>query len=293
MNDGILGWPLGSGALQSVGGWPLALGTRLPAAKYALPVEATQEATVASAGSGHTKGTWTVLGTAPWDADGFFLRLGSATGAITDHLTDIGIGRAGGADRILIENLLYTGVQNAASPVYTHIPLGVRAGESLVARTQSGTASDSLGLSARFVAGGIAALMRCEEARTYGANLADSGGTQIDPGGSATTKGAWVELAANLELEAKMLLLNLGNLANSVETNQNAYFDLGWGQDPLADIRVPDIYFRTNAADDGIDHAWHDFFVTACAGDRISMRASSSTTDATDRLLDAVLIAFS
>jgi len=131
---------------------------------------------------------------------------------------------------------------------------------------------------------------RCE---TYGAVTADSGGTGVDPGGSANTKGAWSELTAATSFDIGALLVVVGTRANSaVDASHEQLLDIGVGAASSEVVVLPDMALRASAVTDLYQPEFGFYFVDIDAGSRIAARSEDNQTDATDRLLDVEAIGF-
>lgn len=245
-----------------------------------------------TAGSANAKGSWAELtSSSPIDADGFYLNV-AMVGTNRDFLFDIGVGAAG-SEVVILENVLVSiGSISIGQIVEAYVPLPIKAGTRIAARCQSTTVSAVLGIMAHLAAGDFYSAMRCGRATTYGALTADSGGTSIDPGAVASTKGSWVELAASLTNPFRSALVCVGNQANAVRSAASYSLDLGIGAAASEQVVLADNYMHADATTDLVFPPLIQRFLSAKSGERLAARAKSDITDATDRLFDLVVIGF-
>lgn len=242
--------------------------------------------------SANTKGAWTELeDSCPIDADGFYVQVlcGFAT---LDVLFDIAIG-AGGSEVVILENVLVSSM-SAAEYVTNHfyVPLPVKAGTRLAGRYQaSSTTNDQVHVQPQFVAGDWFSSLRCGRATTYGANTADSGGTSVDPGGTINTKGAYSELSASVN-GMRHALICVGNQANGARSGAGWLVDLAVGGAGSEAVVIPNMQLRQVITIDLFSPAFIERPMVVKSGQRLSARASCGINDATDRLLDLVVIGF-
>jgi hypothetical protein len=129
-------------------------------------------------------------------------------------------------------------------------------------------------------------------AEDYGVVIATSGATNIDPGGTANTDGAWVELTASTTRDHEAILLCLGSRANSALTSAGWLFDIGVGAAGSEVVLVQDIYVYGTATVDNIAPGQAMAKTHVAKGTRLSVRCKCTTTDATDRILGAMLVGF-
>ena len=253
-------------------------------------------ATVAPNASAGVLAAWTTLvEPVPFTCDGFYLSMLTTTGQPISYLFDIGIGGSGdNIHQILVEAMPYNGSANADVINRVYIPLSVPAGVRLAARCQSSAASAANTVTVRpnFVRGGLASRLRCSYAETIGFNRGGgvSNGVTVDPGGSANTKGTWHPIGT-ITRPMDFAVVGMLNRANGALTSQNGILDLAAG--PQRDIVLQNFQYRGNASSDGYEPMQFDLLMSLPAGTEISARAASSTTDATDRLFDLVIVSFS
>lgn len=229
---------------------------------------------------------------ADFDCDGFWL-VNTSAGASVDTLTDIAFGAAA-SEVIVVANVHLASGSDSNCGGRMYIPIPVRAGTRISARTQGSTGGVGISLGIQLVRSGGSLYKRLSRCTTYGANTTDSGGVGIDPGGAAHTKSGWQEVTAATTAPAKALWVTMGYRANGVIGGVQLHMiDIGIGAGGSEAVLVNDLASRANSSADYPVPSWFGLFpVDIAAGTRIAARAQSSTTDATDRLIDVVVYAF-
>lgn len=245
--------------------------------------------------SANTKGLWfEMTPSTPYDTNGFFLTFGAGNVPSADYtssLIDLAVG-ADGSEVPILNNVPFLrrrgGWQQAFFPV--SIPSGTR----LSVRIQNGVANQR-------EARAFMQLMRrnftsfpsqSTRVSTLGANVADSGGAEIDPGGSLNTKGAYTELTAATEYPLKWIIIFpfIANL-NSVAADGHFLLDVAIGANGSETIIIHDLPLTETVSTDAI---YPDVIgplpVHIPAGSRVAVRAQADINDATDRLFDVIII---
>ena len=252
----------------------------------------TSEATaVASSTSANTKGDWVEIdASTSLASDGFWVYIGVNSGANFDCLVDIGIG-AEGSEVVLIPNILYSTGDVAGESILIPFPISIASGVRLSARVQDREASattidvaiiitDDSGLD-------ITAYTACD---VMGAVTGDSGGTQIDPGGSANTKNGYVEVVASTSNTYKALLIIVGQIQNAGMSNGHFLFDVAIGAESSEVNFLSDISLISGSTSDTLQNKVIGPMASDIpSGSRLSVQAQSSITNPTDRLFDVVL----
>lgn len=234
----------------------------------------------------------TIVASAAFDADGFFVRvLGSTT--VADGLIDIAFGAAS-SEVVVVSNLCFNTGNGFQTMAEVYIPLPVPAGTRVSMRMQSTDGSNGgCNGSITLVRGGIYEKMRLNRATTYGANTADSGGVSVDPGGSANTFGNWIQIDAAIANPIKHAIMCIGGQNNGARTDAEHQFELGTGANPNEVTVIPNLYVRQISTYDALFPSWFGAQVEPIpAGTRLVARQAASITDATDRLADVVVIGF-
>lgn len=241
--------------------------------------------TVAASASANTKGAWVEITAATArDAQALLVEL-SAVGAMAG-LVDVAVG-ASGSEVVIVANLIIQRRQTAGLSVLFPIP--IPAGTRLALRLQSTVGSASITAKVLLVAQGIVSPPPLGLVTTYGAATADSGGTTVDPGGTANTDSAWTELSSGVN-PCRWLLLSF--------TEVSALFGLSIAATWLVDVAVgaggsevelvADLLISGNPEGDMFYPSPLLLPLTLPAGARLSVRARCTNTDASDRRLDVI-----
>jgi hypothetical protein len=236
------------------------------------------------------KGSWEeLIAATSWEAQAISL-MAVDVGNNTDFLLDIGVG-AGGSETVLIPNLLITGGSafGATNEMLT-FPVGIPKGSRVAARCQAAAAAQDMDLAAYLHSHDWTASAPLSRVTAYGANTADSGGVEVDPGGSANTKGAYSEIEDATAAPCRLLYIALGNQGNTARAAFSALLDIAVGAGGSEVVIIPDLQLGTQNNTNTIRPQWlGPFPVNIPAGVRLAARAASSTTDATDRLFDVAV----
>lgn len=248
---------------------------------------------VPAAAGANTKGSWVqVSASAPFDACGFYLQFGGFGVASQDVLLDIGVGAAA-SEQVILSNLpISVGSGFVAAQASPFVPLAIKAGQRIAARTQSSDASGGVEVGLQLCAGDFFSQIGLGRATTYGANTADSGGVSVDPGAVANTKGAWSQITASTTNPIRYMLICVGSQNNAVITSSNNLLDVGVGAAASEQVIVDDISLVGNGGPDLYEPGIVGRAVSVAAGQRLAARKQCSITDATDRLNDIVIIGF-
>lgn len=249
----------------------------------------TQITTVTAHASANTKGSYVeIVATTSFPSIGllFSFEQGSLSG---DALLDIAIG-AGGSEQPIIENMLVSGVSPLRLGASIFIPISIPSGSRISMRMQSATGGQAIFAALYPVGGSLLTTGGFHRSVNLGANTGDSGGVQVDPGGTINTKGAYSELSSSLAIPVSYVLVMLGNQSNSVVSNARWNMDIAIGAGGSEQVVIPDLHFATHTTTDTIFPFFFGFPVSIPQGQRISARAQCDINDATDRLFDVVLI---
>ena len=174
----------------------------------------------------NTKGSVSeIIASTSVEAAGLIVYL-SSIGNGSRILFDILIG-ASGSEKVLVENIHFSGGRSAIAGTCLYFPISVPEGSRLSGRSQSSVVSDTCRVNLALLSASFAPSSPLNSVLTYGAVTSDSGGTSIDPGGTANTKGSWVELSASVTDDILALAMSLGNDANAIAATCNWSFDIG------------------------------------------------------------------
>ena len=254
-------------------------------------ISSTTGTTVTASGSTNTKGSYAQLVAATVnDAIGIIVSI-IDNSARAQYLLDIAVGGAG-SEQVVVPNLM-VGPAYSNSPQGQGIffPLSIPAGSRIAARCAADSASATLAVIVHLVRGRWAASHRADGVVTsYGANAADSGGTSVDPGGSANTKGSWAELVDPTTRPINQIVMAVSNQKNNADTTARFLFDVGIGAAASEQVVIPDIPVAKNNNTDSLGTVvYGPWPIEIPVGSRLAVRAQCSITDATDRLSDVVI----
>lgn len=206
------------------------------------------------------------------------------------YLFDLGIDDGAGNIFVIAENLKFSCDKVANEMGFSlHLPLHVPAGSVLYGRCQCQTASASFfepdmwghdtGL------GGVPGFSRCVALFTP----SGSRGVTIDPGTTANTKGAWIELisAAPNDIAAMFAMTGYGGDAGRT-ADATMLVDIGIGSAGNEYVVYPNMLICWGATRDGPANCpmVPPFAANIPAGTRVAARAQCSINTSGDRLID-------
>lgn len=265
--------------------WGLAGLTRL--ASVGVNTSGATGGTALTTGASFSKGSWVELLAATAFSTVGLSVYGVAAGVNNvDCLFDIGIGAAD-SEQVIIPNLGFHQSNGTTTPCW-FFPLSIPAGSRLAARAQAGSASTQVFVQCQLGGGSFTAFPPLSLVTAYGVNLADSGGTSVDPGGSANTKGAYSQLTASTTYPIRALTWYFPNQGNGARTAADWLVDFAIGAAGSEQVIVPNVSIRTfaNVLVPGIQTLPVG---PIPAGTRLAVRAQCNTADPTDRLIDCIL----
>ena len=243
-------------------------------------------ATLTANASANTKGAWTeLLASTSEAAKAIWVSVIVPNGS-GPFLIDIGTGGAG-AESAVISNIPYAGgtatVLNVSSPGL-YIPISIASGTRIAARCQSATGGLTVQIAVYIVGGSNSATVA-----TYGADTATSGGTTVDPGATANTKGAYSEITASTSADIDTLVVAITGRANAAPASALFTMDVATGAAASESVVLPDLTFSSNSsADSWSPNVWY-FPVEIASGTRIAARAASQDNNSVDRLFDVIV----
>lgn len=251
--------------------------------------------TITAPGSNNTKGSYSqLIATAPFDVGGMLVSGYFSHASGTVHgLADIAIGAAA-SEQVLLPNLLFHRTSSSGKPTPPVLfPCSIPAGSRIAARYQASSGSGSiLQLAATLLPAGGAYPIRSGVCTVHGAVTATSKGTQVDPGGSANTKGAYAQLVASTVRHSRWAVLTVSEDAAAAGL-ASWMLDLAIGAAASEQIVVPNILF-TGYQDNQAALGVHRVFIPLAlpAGSRVAVRAQSTNTASTFRELSVTLHTF-
>jgi hypothetical protein len=249
----------------------------------------TSRGTAVTTSVNNTKGDWVELeDSTTADAHALVLIV-SCRDAVTDCLIDIGTGAAS-SEAVLIANIFARAVGFHNQIFY--FPVAIASGTRVAIRYQAGNAAATVNTIMYLLNNTTdVPLTECTPT-TYGAVTADSGGTAIDPGAVAHTKGSYTEIEDSTTDDIDWLYVIVGRTDGGI-SNTDWLIDIATGAAASESIVIPDIWAFAHATTDVHDpYAFGPFPVSISSGTRLAARAQCTSTDATDRLIDVVLIGY-
>lgn len=247
-------------------------------------------------GSANTLGAWVQLGS-DTTRDAFLFAVicqSIATGMA--HLVDIGIDPAGGSSYTpVVQQIAVANANSASAPPLQQgfVPVGcifVPAGSAVAARTRSSSGGQFIDVRALLMIGNPDAGYTWVE--SLGADTSDSGGTSIDPGGTANTKGSWVTLSAATaqDIDAFVPMVNT-DAATTTQSDAEGLIDIAIEVAGTQYVIVGDYPIMQSASE--LSFAPRMLIPVAIpAGSKVVARAQSTLTLAGRRLFDLSLLCF-
>lgn len=244
-------------------------------------------------------GAWYELcAAAPFDVGGLVLGLalqgGSGGGGASRGFFEIGIGPAGDEVAVTEYANKRPGYVNTVETV--QVPVSIPEGARIAIRMSASRSTTGLPVSctligAAFLASGeggggcvIEGLERAGTSTTHGR------GVDVDPGATANTFSAWVEITAGTQADYRALELRLGD-DNSAQSDQNRIWQVSIGaagsEGGAIIIDTLDQYVDVTErlTNNAILLPWG-----LPEGTRVSVRMQTSITDASDRVGTAYII---
>jgi hypothetical protein len=121
---------------------------------------------------------------------------------------------------------------------------------------------------------------------SYGFTLgADAKGSAVDPGEVAHTKGAYTEITASAQSSIEHIHFHIGNQFNTAGATGTWLIDIAIGSDGSETDILSNVLVGGNLSSDEVTPNEIIVRGDAFAGQRISARAQSTITDATDRIV--------
>lgn len=241
-------------------------------------------------GTIHTKTAWVEqFSSTPYDANGIIVR--PLAYLDDEFLIDIAVGSSG--NETIIANNLYGGNSYglaAERQAYDYFfPIYIPQGSRLSMRIQANHDTAYLGTQIMLLVAGESG-SSCSQIYTYGADTTDTGGVEVDPGGTANTKGGWVEIVSSTSEMWEGFIIALGNKGNTGRSSMYGLLDIGVGAASSEQALVPNFAYASHTDIDRVCPMVSPFLpIRIPAGTRISVRSQCDITEATDRLFDVIL----
>lgn len=248
-----------------------------------------QTATVASNAAANTKGVYTeMVASSGFDAKGFILIGRTNTANNRDWLLDIAFGAAA-SEVDKVSNLLYCAAGSDNPPLVVYLPIPIPAGTRISMRGQSSTGAQNIQTEIILIANNLSIPLSVQRIETNGANTADSGAQQLDPGATANTKGAYAQLTASSGFVYRYVVVIIGNQAQSTRTAITWLVDIATGAAASEQVIISNIACRCPLANVNL-YSCFVIPVEIPAGSRIAARCQASANTATNRLIDCEVI---
>jgi hypothetical protein len=237
-----------------------------------------------ASGIANVKGAYAEIEAAiPFEAQGLYVMMGPSTGQ-GDVLFDLAVGAAA-AEQIFWPNLQFSehGLSNAHVYAPLHLPSGLRVAHR--SQHSGGIKNNHLGV--LFLGqGALQGYGLSGVVETWGATTADSGGTSVDPGATADTKGAYSELITTTVRDSKWLVLRIGQNTDIIRSNCRWWIDIAIGAAGSEQIIIPDIQVECWSTSDKISPTNVSLPCNIPAGVRVAARSRCNINTAGDRLFD-------
>lgn len=209
------------------------------------------------------------------------------TSSARQFLLDIATG-AGGSEIVLVSNLLLQGASEKGT-VQFGIPVPVGSGLRIALRAaQSGTGSVTIHCILHLIGGEAAHLLDSALAHTYGDVGASTDGTAVDPGGTASTKGSYVEITAATSTSNPIRWLIALARTQNASAAQAYMYDIATGAGGSETVIVPDRSLTTLSS--GLYNSGQAGAVNIASGTRIAMRTLCGSNTNPDRINNFVLV---
>ena len=241
-------------------------------------------------GTAHVKGGFTeLLASTGFSYTNLLIGFSSRDNDVA--IVDIAIGSAGNEEVILHDLLVDLSTDTSRfDSQSTMLPVSIPAGTRISGRVQAGSTTTN-GPAAKFIGfgGSLSESSALSQSNAEGINLGTTRGTQVDPGATVNTKGAYSQLTASSTKDYKGFFLTLDQNGNTAPAAAHFLIDIAIGGAASEQIILPE-YWRQSDTDDVPGAHFSPFFPIAIPiGTRIAARAQSTTNDATDRIFNISL----
>ncbi len=258
--------------------------------RYVKPEGAVYGTVVTANASANGKGAVTQLvASTPFDASGIWVWIATPNTAGASYLVDFTVTPIS-SPQAIIPNLLFSLGTFSRQGLVVSFPIWIPSGTNLGAQCQCTTGSATIEVATTLVATTFnPAWPVYSRVIDYGTATGDSGGTQVDPGEDADTKGSYAQLVASTTADIKKLVVIVSNQGNQVPASATFEMDIAIGSGGSEQVIIDNIFFETTALTDTIFPKAFEFPISIPSGSRLAARARSSTTDAEDRVFDVAV----
>jgi hypothetical protein len=230
-----------------------------------------------------------VVGSSPYASSRLWLIAEfSSTGIQRWYLIDIATGAAG-AETVVVANLAVQCDMDQIASAFIPLNVDIPAGTRIAIRTQCGATTSGITVHVYLDNRAIASLAN---PATYGADTTTSRGTVIDPGGTANTKGSYVQLSASTSsrIDAAVLCVTHDSSVSEITTGLRWAIDIATGAAGAETIVIPNITIAGNAVARSTRPGVMYFPVSIPAGTRVAARCNCNVNTSTIRKICVTLI---
>ena len=272
--------------------WPFDLGGAGPIDRLYSPVTASSlPVSITTGGTAHVKTAWTELVASTENEYEQLLLTAYRNDTTFDHsfLLDIAIGAAS-SEQAIAENLFLSFRDTfGGTPGQIVLPISVPAGVRLSARVQCDDTNETVYFALHGVCGfPFGKRIGHSLVDTMGANTSTTRGVNVDPGGTANTKGSWAEIASSTANDYSGLLFLFA--AEDSASDSDLLLDVGVGAASSEQVVIADHGLYIDSGTDLCENQvlyWHS---TLPAGSRLAARVQSPVTSGVT--LDVVAYGF-
>lgn len=250
--------------------------------------------TLTANASNNTKGSYVqFIASSPFAAAQEFVKLTTQPSATQNILVDVATGAAA-SEVVVIANIAASqaGTITTTTAGAWQFSLTIAASTRIAMRMQSTIGGNTCAATITLIAtGGMVGLSNTE---TIGVSTSTSLGTQIDPGGTANTKGSYSQISASTGLVYQYLALILSNPGHGNLSGAAWCMDVATGAAASEVVLIPDLRMDGVSAgaatvEIAAPTGW-SLITYIAASTRIAVRASCSINTATTRLFDASIV---
>jgi len=248
--------------------------------------------TAITGGIADTKGTpWTEIDASTSVAvEAILVHIGGNSTTNYQNLIDIGTG-ASSSEVVLIADLMASCGDTFGEGRNYLIPISIASGTRLSARVQGSVGSADVLVSITLISDAGLDITAFTNIDTLGAvSSGESGGTVVDPGGSANTKGVYVEIDSSTAQNYKGLIIAIGQNGNNGVGAFRFLLDVAIGAVDVEVDFISNLHFMTTSLPDyGTSRVVGPLACDIPSSSRLTVRMQCSGTNSTDRLEDIIL----
>lgn len=235
-----------------------------------------------------TKGTWVqVTASTATDCDWVLIYIETQNSAGANLCTDIGIGGSG-SEIVIIPNLLVSSY--AAQGIRWLLPVSIPAGTRIAARIASSATNDQINMGLMTLSDTSLSMGVASAVDTYGVNTSTNLGVAIDAGGTANTKGAYVQITSSVtnDLAGFILVFDTQNASTGNTAVITWLVDIAIGASGSEVVIMPNL-FIVGTYSSGFSTLYAPGIpylpIQIPAGTRVAARAECSVNASPDRVI--------